>query len=95
MVSEVQGFQEKRKNMPDLELIINLLRTLDDKVDANTQKFQDFEAEFTVMKPKLEEVLSLLERSKGVIWFFRACIYVLAPVGTFYIWIRNHVKFLD
>lgn len=44
------------------------------------------------MRPKLEELVTILERSKGVITFLKLWLYVVAPVAAFITWAKDHVK---
>lgn len=44
------------------------------------------------MRPKLEELVTILERSKGVITFLKLCLYVVAPVAAFITWAKDHIK---
>lgn len=44
------------------------------------------------MRPKLEELVTILERSKGIIVFLKLCLYIGAPLGAFIAWAKDHVK---
>lgn len=45
-----------------------------------------------LMRPKLEELVTILERSKGVVTFLKLLVYVGAPVAAFVAWAKDHVK---
>ena len=45
-----------------------------------------------LLQPKLEELVSLLERSKGVMAFFKFCIYIGAPISALVYWAKDHIK---
>ena len=44
------------------------------------------------LRPRLEELFQIMERSHGVIVFLKFLAYVGAPVGAFVIWMKDHVK---
>ncbi len=44
------------------------------------------------LRPRLEELFQIMERSHGVILFLKFLAYVGAPVGAFVIWMKDHVK---
>ena len=46
-----------------------------------------------LMRPKLEELVTILERSKGVVMFLKLALYVGAPVAAFVAWAKDHIKF--
>lgn len=44
------------------------------------------------LKPKLLELLSILDRSKGVIGFLKVMVWIGAPFTAFVYWVKDHVK---
>lgn len=95
-MSETQEkFVERRADPSDTDVIIRLLQGLTSRLDAHIDDFQSLKTEFEILKPRLEEVVEIVERSKSIIWFVRAIIYVLAPLVTGYLWVKSHIKFLD
>jgi len=44
------------------------------------------------LRPRLEELLAIMERSHGVILFLKFLAYVGAPVGALIIWAKDHIK---
>lgn len=44
------------------------------------------------LKPRLIELLVLLERSKGAVSLLKALIYIGAPLTAITYWIKDHVK---
>lgn len=69
----------------DLSDIWDLLRALDKKVELHLQD----EAEF---RPKMVELVSILEKSKGAVTLIKILVGVVAPVWALFIWAKDHVK---
>lgn len=44
------------------------------------------------LRPRLEELFQIMERSHGVILFLKFLAYVGAPVGALIIWAKDHIK---
>ena len=66
--------------------IIEMLVRMETKLDLHL-------AEEKLIRPKLEELVVILERSKGVLVLFRGMLYICAPALAIAYWIRDHVKF--
>lgn len=73
---------ERVPNNLELLLAINSLKAL---IDAHI-------AEENATKPQLLELLDTFQKSKGVFWFFRAVIYIGAPIGALVYWLKDHVR---
>ncbi len=69
----------------DLEAIWKLLRELEMSVKLHMEEEKE-------LKPKLLELLSLLERSKGVFSFLRIVLWVGGPLVAFGYWVKDHIK---
>ena len=44
------------------------------------------------LRPRLLELLNLLERSKGAVAMVKGMMYIGAPIGAAIYWIKDHVK---
>ena len=44
------------------------------------------------LKPHIEELVDILQKSKGIVLLFKFLLYVGAPVGALVYWIKDHVK---
>lgn len=64
------------------ELLESLRRTLEDHMEA--------EAAF---RPKVEELIVVLERLKGVVTFLKVLLYISGTAWAVFAWARDHVKF--
>lgn len=42
--------------------------------------------------PKIDEVITLLTVSKGILTVTKALFFVAAPIGAFIYWVKDHVK---
>lgn len=71
----------------DLAQILTAVSNLSNKVE-NLAKMVEEE-----IAPKVNEVTSILEKSKGVVIFLKWIIPVGAASGTLIYWIKEHVKF--
>ena len=76
--------QEPNKEAPDLTQIWELLRDLDMKVQLHIQ-------EESAYKPKMVELINILERSKGAITFMRYTTMLMAMAAAGYAWLSSHV----
>ena len=76
---------ERRKQSPDLEAIWELL--LDIKATQDVHLAEEKE-----IKPKLMELLSLLERSKGIIVFVKWTAAISVAFAAFLVWAKEHIK---
>jgi len=70
----------------DLKAIWTVLRELEMGMKLHMKEEE-------LWRPKLNEVLTIMERSKGVFLFLKLLIYVGTPVGALFYWIKDHVKF--
>lgn len=73
------------KTSADLGAIWDLLRELDKKVDVHLAE----EAEF---RPKLVELVAIMERSKGAIFLLKLLVGIGAPVYALMLWLKDHVR---
>ena len=90
---EIQG--ERRKSPPspipphgghaELNDIWNLLRDLDKKVDLHLQEEEAF-------RPKMVELVSIMDKSKGAITLIKIIVAVAVPVYAAVIWAKDHIK---
>lgn len=69
----------------DLSDIWDLLRAIDKKVDLHLAD----EAEF---RPRLVELVGIMEKSKGAITLIKWCAYLGAPIYALILWFKDHVK---
>lgn len=67
----------------------NELRDLMHELKNTLQSHIEQEKEF---RPKVEELVTILERSKGVVTFIKILAYIGAPVALFLGWFKDHVK---
>ena len=44
------------------------------------------------LKPYIQELIDILQKSKGIVLLFKFLLYVGAPVGAFVYWVQDHVK---
>lgn len=44
------------------------------------------------LKPHIKELIDILQKSKGIILFFRFLLYIGAPFAALVYWIKDHVK---
>lgn len=75
--------QDSRKN--DAEIMEQLAKL--------TTLIETHIAEEQSLRPKLEELITILERSKGVVFFFKLLIYIGAPLAALIAWSKDHIKF--
>ncbi len=64
------------------EIMESLRRTLEDHMEV--------EAAF---RPKVEELIVVLERLKGVVTFLKVLLYISGTAWAVLVWVRDHVKF--
>lgn len=69
----------------DLTEIKELLQELNSKVEAHF-------VEDKQLQPHLIELIDILQKSKGVVIFFRFLFYIGAPFAAVVYWIKDHVK---
>lgn len=80
-----QGEHERRITFQDLQAIWELLEEI--------KKAQDIHLAAEVeLRPKLLELIGILEKSKGALFFLKALIYVGGVVGACLLWAKDHVK---
>ena len=44
------------------------------------------------LKPHIEELVDILQKSKGIVLLFKLLLSVCAPIGAFIYWAKDHVK---
>lgn len=76
---------ERRSTPAELADIWNLLHEIKTSQEIHLKE----EAEF---RPKLVELVTILERSKGVILFLKLVLYLGAPITAFAVWAKDHIK---
>lgn len=69
----------------DITEIKELLQELNSKVEAHF-------VEDKQLQPHLIELIDILQKSKGVVIFFRFLFYIGAPFAAVVYWIKDHVK---
>ena len=79
------GTNERRIDKRSLEAIWELLSELNIKVDLHLK-------EEASLRPQLLELADILQKSKGIILFFKFLLYIGAPLGALFYWIKDHVK---
>lgn len=72
---------ERRQN----DEILRELSELKMIMEAHLKEEQD-------LRPRLLELLTILERSKGAILLLKTLFFIGAPVSAFVYWIKDHVK---
>ena len=70
---------------PTLDSIWILLLEVDTKISSHIES----EAH---LRPHIEELVDMLQKSKGILIFLKALIYVGAPLTAFIYWLKDHVK---
>lgn len=84
MMGEWDG-RERRATPADLTAIWELLHGIKETQEIHLSEEKS-------LRPKLEELITLMERSKGVITFFKLLIYIGAPVYAILTWAKDHIK---
>lgn len=78
--------QERRRSTDsDMDALKTMIADLDHKLSEHIQKVNEYE-------PKVVELITWAERSKGVVWFLRTLLYIGAPIAAAVYWIKDHVK---
>ena len=75
--------EEKEKSIED---VLALLYDMKVKLEAHIE-------EETEYKPKLLQLILILEQSKGVVAFLKASVYIIGLGLAILYWCREHVKF--
>lgn len=77
----------ERRKVPEasLEAVITLLMELNTKFEAHLEEEKH-------IRPHLAELVDILQKSKGVLIFFKFLFYIGAPIGALIYWIKDHVK---
>lgn len=44
------------------------------------------------LKPHIQELVDILQKSKGIVLLFKFLLYIGAPLGAFVYWVKDHVK---
>jgi len=73
----------ERREEPDLDKIWNLLREVDKKVDLHLQEESEY-------RPKLIELMALLERSKGALTLIKWTAAIVAASAAAGLWVTSH-----
>lgn len=73
---------ERRKHDSEVLKQLAELRTIMEKHLIEEQE----------IKPHLKELVDILQKSKGIILFFKFVFWVAAPLGALAYWIKDHVK---
>ena len=70
----------------DLDLIYKTLMDMKSTLDVHI-------TEESIYKPKVVELVNILDQSKGILWFIKLLsVALVAGWGIIY-WIRDHIKF--
>lgn len=69
----------------DLAAVWDLLHTVDKKLDLHMQQY-------AMNAPKIEELVVLLDRSKGVLVFLTFASVVVGALGGMFLWLKDHIK---
>jgi len=76
---------ERRITRDEVTKIFEALHALDMKLTTHIQSVEDY-------KPKVLEVIDIFQKGKGAVIFIKVLFYVVAPLGAFIYWVRDHVK---
>lgn len=85
MSPSLDGTNRRVEPTPDLGEIWTLLHEIKTAQEVHLQQEKEF-------RPKLEELITLLERSKGVITFLKLLLYIGAPIVAIAAWAKDHIK---
>lgn len=44
------------------------------------------------LKPHLAELIDILQKSKGIILFFKFILYIVGPLSVTFYWMKEHIK---
>lgn len=69
----------------DLSEIWELLHAIDKKIDLHIKEEDAY-------RPKVVELVEILEKSKGAITLIKILVGVIAPTIAALVWLRDHVK---
>jgi hypothetical protein len=69
----------------DVQEIRSLMLSLKTTLEHHIEQSKD-------MEPRILELITLLERSKGVITFFKVVLYISIPVLGIIAWAKDHIK---
>lgn len=75
----------ERRESPTLESIAAMISELSVKLELHIQQERQ-------LNPHIQELIDILQKSKGVIAFFKVCIFIGAPLAALVTWIKEHVK---
>lgn len=50
------------------------------------------EAQRKINAPKIDELITMLTVSKGILVVTRGLLFIAAPIGAFIYWVKDHVK---
>jgi hypothetical protein len=71
--------------MLELKEIKDLLVHIKEKVDAHLDEEKH-------IQPHLIELVDILQKSKGVVTFFKLALYIGAPLAAIIAWSKDHLK---
>lgn len=77
--------KDRRAIGVSMEDLYNEIQKLNSKVEQHI-------VESEAMRPRLLELLVILEQSRGVIKFLKFLVYIAAPITAVIYWIKDHVK---
>jgi hypothetical protein len=69
----------------DVQEIRGLMRDLKDSLERHMEQEEN-------LRPHVLELITLLERSKGVITFLKVVLYISIPVLGVIAWAKEHIK---
>lgn len=69
----------------DYHSLRDLLHELKTTLELHIEQENEF-------RPKVEELVTILERSKGAVVFLKVVLYIGAPIFAFLAWAKDHIK---
>ena len=69
----------------DLATLWELLHTVDKKLDLHMQQY-------AINAPKVDELVQLLDRSKGILIFLTWASVIASALGAMFLWLKDHIK---
>lgn len=70
---------------PNIQDVWELLRDMQEKMDRHIEQEE-------LYKPKMLELITILERSKGIMYFFKVLIYFGVPISAAIAWFSDHFR---
>jgi len=77
--------QDTTRQAPTLDSVWLLLSEVNTKISSH------IEAE-AHLRPHIEELVDILQKSKGIITFIKVLLYIATPVVAFIAWGKDHIK---